>query len=586
MSRRSLRRVATLCAVLATSVLAAACAMSPAERAGLRPALPVEAEPELQPAPGPQSSLYGLFLAGEAALENGSSRDAAYFLGQVSERAPEAAFLKERAFTAALIAGDVERAAIMAPGPDEGTPATRRLGQLTQAVDLMARGEAAEASAILAAAPTTGSTGSTVLLLRGWAAAMAGDWDAAVEPVVSDSRLTRLFGALSRAKLLERSRRYAEAEAAYRVLNPAGENGMFVLAHGAFLERRGRRAEAVAVYDRGLARTSDLLIEYARARARAGRGAPPLGSLARGAAEMMLAPAALQMSRREPEVALALLRLSLRLAPDYDEAWLLVGDSMAAAGDQTAARDAHNRVRPTSPEYGTAQSRIAWALQEGGDPEGALRLAREEVDRSRASAQSLSLYADLLRQNERYAESIEVMGRLIRRTPEGTDAWRLYFTRGVALERLGLWDQAEIDLQKALTLQPEEPDVLNYLGFGWADRGQRLEEALVLLVKAAELRPQSGEIRDSLGWVRFRLGDYEQAVTDIERAVALAPADPAINDHLGDAYWAVGRRLEAEYQWRRVLTLDPDMPLRQSVEAKLKTRSEGAGALASAGSVQ
>jgi tetratricopeptide (TPR) repeat protein len=534
----------------------------------------------------PQASLYGLFLAGEAALEKGSSREAAFYLGQASQMAPEAGFLKERAFTAALIAGDVEKAAALAPAEGEGTVATQRLGQVTKAVDLMARGRPGEARVVLAATPTQGSTGSAVVLMRSWAAAMAGDWATATAPVTAESQLTRVFGALSRARLLERAERYAEAETAFKSLAADGDSGLFALALGAFLERRGRRADAIAVYDRNLARSGDASLEHARARARSGK-APGLGSLQQGAAETLLAPAALQMTRRQPEVALALLRLSLRLDPEQDDAWMLVGDAMAAAGDVTASREAYAKVRPTAAEYGTAQSRMAWSLQRAGDSEGALKLARANLERSKESTQAMSAYADLLRENARFAESAEVMDKLIERGARGADAWRLYYLRGVALEQAGRWEKAEADLQKALALKPEEPDVMNYLGFGWADRGERLSEALGLLEKAAALRPRSGEIRDSLGWARYRSGQYPEAVRDLERAVSLAAADPAVNDHLGDAYWKVGRRLEAEFQWRRVLTLDPKPELRAAIEAKLAARGEGVtGTLASAGALQ
>jgi tetratricopeptide (TPR) repeat protein len=591
MSRRdpSSRCVALLGAALAASALAA-CA-SPADRAGLRPTLQVArtAEPSTQARPEvrPSASLYGLFLAGQAALENGSSRDAAFYLGEVSERAPDAGFLKERAFTAALVAGDVTRAAALAPGPGEGTPATQRLGQLTEAVEFLATGRPGDARGLLAEAPTQGATGTSVVLLRAWAAAMAGDWEAATAPVAADNQLTRMFASLARAKLLERNGRHAEADAAYKQLTSQTQNGLFALSYGAFLERRGRRSDAVALYDRVLREGSEATVEYARARAVAGRSPPALATLREGAAEALLAPAAVQMARRQPEIALALLRLSLRLNPEQDEGWMLVGDAMTSAGDEEAAREAFGKIRPSSPEYSSAQSRLAWSLQREGDSEGALKLARATMDRTKDSAQSLSAYADLLRENSRFEESIAVMDKLVARGGDGPDAWRLYYLRGVAKERSGRWDKAEADLEKALSLNPDEPDVMNYLAFGWADRGHRLNEAIVLLEKAATLKPRSGEIRDSLGWARFRAGQYPEAVRDLERAVGLAPADPAVNDHLGDAYLQVGRRLEAEYQWRRVLTLQPEPALKEAVEVKLKRAAEpGAGAIAAAGAIQ
>lgn len=165
-------------------------------------------------------------------------------------------------------------------------------------------------------------------------------------------------------------------------------------------------------------------------------------------------------------------------------------------------------------------------------------------------------------------------------THEGDHAgWQLYYMRGVALAQADHWPDAEPDLKKALALKPDDPEVLNYLGFSWVDRGEHLDEARAMIEKAAAARPDSGAIIDSLGWVYFKMGDYKKAVTELERAVSLEAADPDINDHLGDAYYRVGRVTEARYQWTRVLTLEPSTALRQQVEMKLKS---GPGAPVSA----
>ena len=139
--------------------------------------------------------------------------------------------------------------------------------------------------------------------------------------------------------------------------------------------------------------------------------------------------------------------------------------------------------------------------------------------------------------------------------------------RAAARERLGRWPEAEADLQRALVLSPEQPDILNYLGYSWIDRGVRLQEGLAMIQRAVALRPASGAVIDSLGWAYFRLGDYAQALEHIERAVELQPADATLNDHLGDVYWRLGRRIEARFQWRRALSLAPDAPA--SIEAKM-----------------
>jgi tetratricopeptide (TPR) repeat protein len=569
------RRLLAACAILGAGALGACATVAPAEKAGLRPGQATAGA--TAPAPvlataGAETSLYGLFLAGEAALDRGSSQDAAFFLGKASELQPDP-YLKERAFTAAVIAGDIGKAAAVPLALGQGSVAAERLARLVRAVEALATNRGADALAVLKSESPQGQTAQAVILLTPWAAAAAGDWaQATAAPIAGPQQapqLTGLFAAFGRARLQERNGRLQEAEAGFKALTlGSSENTVFLLGYGEFLERRGRRAEAIALYDRALAKSPDAEILHARTRARAGKSAPSQPSLMEGAGEALLAPAATLVARRQPELGLALMRLALRLDPKLDDAWMLVGDAMASAGDAAAARDAYAHIPPSSSKYSGAQSRLAWSLQRAGETDAALKLAREGLDRAKDNPQSLSLYADLLRENGRFEDSIEVIDRLIARGGGAIEPWRLYYLRGVALERSGRWDQAEPDLQQALKLNPNDPDVMNYLGFGWANRFQHLDEALDLLQKAVALRPRSGEIRDSLGWAKYRLGKFPDAVRDLERAVGLAPAEPDINDHLGDAYWQVGRKLEAEFQWRRVLTLNPDEKLRMAAAAK------------------
>ena len=133
----------------------------------------------------------------------------------------------------------------------------------------------------------------------------------------------------------------------------------------------------------------------------------------------------------------------------------------------------------------------------------------------------------------------------------------------------GEWPKAEADFLRALELEPDQPLVLNYLGYSWVEQERNLDEAKTMIEKAVELRPDDGYIVDSLGWVAYRLGDFEEAARQLELAVELVPGDPIINDHLGDAYWQVGRLNEARFQWRRVLTLEPEDELAAQVRRKL-----------------
>jgi Flp pilus assembly protein TadD len=176
---------------------------------------------------------------------------------------------------------------------------------------------------------------------------------------------------------------------------------------------------------------------------------------------------------------------------------------------------------------------------------------------------------DFLRIDERYREAVTAYDTAHDRAADEAD-WRLYYTRGIALERAKLWDRAESDFLKALELEPDQPLVLNYLGYSWIEQGQNLARAKAMIEKAVAQRPQDGFIADSLGWALYRLGKYPDAVVHLERAVALEPGDPVINDHLGDAYWLADRREEARFQWKRALSQEPEADVEEIILDKLQ----------------
>ena len=273
--------------------------------------------------------------------------------------------------------------------------------------------------------------------------------------------------------------------------------------------------------------------------------------------------------RKQSEAALAYLRLALRLDPERDAAWLLVGDILTDIGDKDAARVAYLAPKPGQPDYVAARDKLAWSLQADDRKDDALELARTAVTAEPASREAATNLADLLRADERYSESAAILDKLI--ADEGdTPDWRLLYMRAVDNQLSDHWPEAENDLNLALKERPDEPELLNFLGYSWIDRGEKLHEALAMVQKAVDADPKSGAMTDSLGWGYYRLGDYQTAVEKLELAVSLEAGDPDINNHLGDAYWRVGRRIEARFQWSRVLTLEPDAKLRAEVEAKLR----------------
>jgi tetratricopeptide (TPR) repeat protein len=512
-------------------------------------------------------SPYGAFLAGESALNNGKSQDAARFFDQARQQTGDP-MIGERAFTAALLSGDIQKAAVLAPTGDDASEASKRLGKLVIAVEDIATDKGKDAKALLTDQNIAFPHKSAAALLAPWAAAEAGDVEGSlVRPQVRGDRLVDYFGQLGQGALFERAKRYDEAETDFKAaVSVSTPTEMAVIAYGGFLERRGRKVDALALYTDHLAREPDsIAVKAALARASAGKPPAPMPTLREGAASAMLAPAATMIQAKQTQVALAYLRLLLRLDPSRDEAWVMVGDLMQGSGDVEAARAAYGHPKTGSAEFSTAQAKLAWTYQSVDDKDTALKLARAAAASGDLDAR-ITL-ADLLRSDEQYPEAIKVLDGVIgdQKTPD----WRLLYSRGVAYERINRWPEGQADLQAALKQRPDEPELLNYLGYSWIDRGEHLQEALAMVEKAVASDPRSGAMVDSLGWAYYRMGDYKQAVQRLEEAVELEAGDPEINNHLGDAYWKVGRKEEAQFQWRRVLTLKPDDKIKASAEAKL-----------------
>ena len=516
---------------------------------------------------GASGRTYGLFLSGNAALNAGRAQDAQKLFARAQAGAPESVLLRTRAFGAALAAGDVPRAVTLAPGP-EADPSVQALGRLTRASHLIAGEKYADALAVLNAGEFAPPHSLAAALLAPWAAAGAGK--PIPEPTgEAAGPLAEIMEEVGGLELMERAGRFAEADKRVAGIDLTQATAHTVVSYGSYLERRRRPAEAVALYKRALeSRPESQPLQDALRRAQAGRTPPPPPSLREGAAEALLIPSIVLAGARQHEIALGYLRLALHLDPKREQAWVVLGEVLAASGDVEGARRAFMMIKPGSEHFAGARARLSLALESAGRTAEALETAQAAAQAAPTDPAVQEAYAALLSERRRFGEATAVFDRLIA-SPDGADNWRLWYLRGAAHEQAGRWPEAERDMQKALLLAPDEPEVLNYLGYSWVDRGQRLQQAIGMIERAAELRPRSGAIVDSLGWAHYRLGNYPAAVERLERAAELEPGDPVINDHLGDAYWRAGRQVEAQFQWKRVLTLEPEPELKTVVEAKL-----------------
>ena len=265
-------------------------------------------------------------------------------------------------------------------------------------------------------------------------------------------------------------------------------------------------------------------------------------------------------SRQGDELpALVYLRLSLYLRPSSD----LTAVTLASLFEQLRQSDqviaAYQLVPMASPLKMGADIQIALELDGMGKVDEATRRLTEIVAARPHDVEALSALAELQRSAKKYVEAAATYDEAIAGVgiPQRNN-WTLFYFRGICYERSKQWPKAEADFKEALELNPDQPLVLNYLGYSWVDQGLNLEEAFKMLRRAVELRPNDGYIVDSLGWAHFKLGQYDQATETLEKAINLKPADPILNDHLGDAYWRVNRRTEARFQWNHARDMGPD----------------------------
>jgi tetratricopeptide (TPR) repeat protein len=339
---------------------------------------------------------------------------------------------------------------------------------------------------------------------------------------------------------------------------------------GNFFERIGDKSRAAEIYrsfaENGGAETGVTLKLDPN-----GKPARLVPDATSGLAEAMFNLAGAINQADSPEVAMLAIRMALELQPDFPLATLTLGDILETEERPDEALTVYRSLKPDSPYAWAARLRAVGPQDETGDHQGAEAALRAMAAERPGEAQPLIELGNLLRNHEAFGPAVEAytaaLGRL---TPDALPRyWSLYYSRGIARERSGDWQGAEADLRHALALQPDQADVLNYLGFSMVDRSIHLQEALNMIRRAVELKPKDGFFVDSLGWAYYRIGKFSDAEEALEKAVELRPADAEINDHLGDAYWQGGRRDEARLQWRRALSLKPEGALAKAIETKL-----------------
>ncbi|MDP9096317.1 MAG: tetratricopeptide repeat protein [Pseudomonadota bacterium] len=501
------------------------------------------------------SGAFGAYLAGRFAVQSRDLAVAANEFEQALRDDPTVPELTNQAFLAALMSGQSQAPRLAALLPDNP------LAQLVLANrDGKGSNWAAAEGRFLALREDQGIVQVLRPLLIAWAQFGEKQADAALAtlaPLVDGTRFRGVY-ALHAALIADLADRTELAERYYRIaLTDYGQvNLRLAVILASWQARHGMLPEA----QRSIADLANADGEFGMSRQglEASVARPAVVTAADGIAEAYLAMAA-TLRQQNNESAQAMVRLALEMRPSFAAARIVLSDIEAAAKQPEAALAALAEIPADDPLSPLVELRRAALLDDSGQSPAALdllaKLAREHPDRPEPRAQ----LGDVLRRQQRFAEAAAAYSDAIGKlgTPNRAN-WPLFYARGIALERAEQWPKAEADLKYALELAPDQPSVLNYLGYSWAERNEHLDEAHAMLERAMAARPNEGAYIDSFGWTLLRQGDTDGALHQLERAVELDPEDATVNEHLGDALAAAGRIREAEFQWRRALNLKPD----------------------------
>jgi tetratricopeptide (TPR) repeat protein len=522
-----------------------------------------------------EAETYANYLSARFAATQNDLPGAAKYYRESVDRDPANQNLLMLAFFYSTSAGEVDEAAQLAKRVVAKTN-DDRAARLTLAVAAFRARNFAEARKNLQASAKGPFTNLTSAILDAWAAAGQGDANAALSDLksLSGAAGSDALTAFHLALIQEFLGHVKEADVAYRdALLKAGPSPRIVEAYGRFLERNGRAADASALYAK-LEHDAALAPVIAARKADVAARRSPDSLVTRpqdGAAEALFGIAGSLSDQTSADISILYLRLALYLRPDLSLGNILLGDRLESLQKYDDAIQAYKNVRHDSPYWKLAAVQIA--IDEARTDKTPLAITDLKALAAQApdDLEAWTALGDAYRSGEHWEDAASAYDHAIALLGSAQKKdWPLYYARAIAEERSRRWQAAEQDLKLALKLSPEEPQVLNYLGYSWVDQGRNIPDALAMLEKARQLKPFDGYIVDSVGWAYFKLGRYGDAAKTLEDAILLVPGDPTINDHLGDAFWRVGKKLDARFQWSHALAFGPDAEEKLSLEKKLK----------------
>jgi tetratricopeptide (TPR) repeat protein len=517
----------------------------------------------------------GSYLAARHASVERDAASAAAFYRSALRTDPKNNELLDRAFISSLADGDIDEAVKLADRILTMDKANR-VARLVVGVRDLKQKKYAAAQLNINQSIRGPITDLVATLLSGWANYGAGDAKAAVAGIdkLTGPEWYPIFKDLHTGMILEISGKDKDAGTRFERAYKLDDSMLRVSdAYARWLSRNKDGAAAAGIYEafeKKLPRHP--LVQEGLRDTKAGKKLPPLVDSAQaGAAEALYGIGATLTRRGGEDLALVYLQLALYLQPNHPLALLSLADLYESVKKPQMAIKVYERMPASSPLKRNAQIQLATNLDAADRSEEAIKILKGVTAEAPKDIEAIMALGNIERGRKKFSDCAGTYTQAIDANPGVTDknTWVTYYYRGICEERAKQWSKAEADMRKALELQPEQPHVLNYLGYSWIDQGINLDEGMKMIKRAVDQRPDDGYIVDSLGWAFYRIGNFEDAVKNLERAIDLKPEDPTINDHLGDAYWRVGRTLEAKFQWAHARDLKPEAEELPKIEAKI-----------------
>lgn len=523
-----------------------------------------------------QSSLLGNYLAGRFARSQHETGDAAGFYRQALLRDPGSEVLLEQSFLTEAAEGNWPQAVALAHELS-AKPDPNRMALVLLGLSEFKAGRHDKADAYMAAA-SSGAIGElTSVLARAWIRLESGKPDAALEliDIQKQPEWAQDYTRYHRALLIDLAGRHAEARALFdRVWRRDTRSLRTSLAYASHASNAGDFKLATAVLD-GYQASSQTEAHPLAAALRARLAAREKVELlipgaSQGLAEVFYGLGEALTGEGGVSVGVLYLQMALYLDERHPFALIALAQAHEASKRFTEANAVYDRIAADSPLHASIEVQKALNLAAQDKMHDAQTLLERLAARSPSDIKAFDALGTIMRSRKQYKEAAGYYTRAIALIDKVEKRhWAYFYARGTCHERTGDWQAAEADFKKALRLSPDQPMVLNYLGYSWIDQNRNLKQGLALIEKAVGLKPDDGYIVDSLGWAHFKLRNFKIAVRHLERAVELKPDDSVLNDHLGDALWRVGREREARFQWDQALTLDPEPENAEKIRLKI-----------------